>query len=51
MLINGVDLYIKLICTPEAFYLLAPTDDTEVRIKILYATLFTTQVKLKTLSF
>jgi len=38
MLINN-DMNIKLIRTPEAFYLLAPTFDTKVRIKILYVTL------------
>ena len=32
---------------PEAFYLLAPSDDTKVRIKILDSTLFVTQVALK----
>jgi len=37
---------IKLTRTPEAFYLLAP-NDTKVRIKILDATLFITQVELK----
>ena len=44
MFINGVDMSIKLTRTPEAFYLLAPKDDTEVCIKILDATLFITQV-------
>jgi len=39
MLIDGVDMNIKLTRTPEAFYLLAPTDDTKVRIKILDAAL------------
>ena len=39
MLINGVGVNIKLTRTPEAFYLLAPTDDTKVRIKMLEATL------------
>jgi len=38
---------IKLTRTPEAFYLLASNDDTKVRIKILEATLFITQVELK----
>jgi len=47
MLINGVDMNIKITRTPEAFYLLAPNDDTKVRIKILDATLFVTQVELK----
>ena len=39
---------IKLTRAPEAFYLLAPSDDTKVRIKTLDATLFITQVELKT---
>ena len=42
MLINGVGMNIKLTRTPEASYLLAPKDDTKVRIKILDATRFTT---------
>ena len=46
MLINGVDMNIKLTRTPEAFYLLAPKDDTKVRIKIIDFTLFITQVEL-----
>jgi hypothetical protein len=48
ILINGVDINIKLARTPEALYLLAPNDDTKGRIKILDATLFITQVDLKT---
>ena len=47
MLINGVDMNVKLTRAPEAFYLLAPSDDTKVRIQILDATLFITQVELK----
>ena len=47
MLINGVDMIIKLTRAPESFYLLAPSDDVEVRIKILDAILFITQVELK----
>ena len=47
MLINVVDMNIKLTRAPEAFYLLAPNDDTKVRIKILDATLLITQVELK----
>jgi len=43
-LINGVDMNIKLTRTQEAFYLLATTDDTKVRFKILDATLFITHV-------
>ena len=35
MLINGVDMNIKLTRAPESFYLLAPSDDVKVRIKIL----------------
>jgi len=34
MLINGVDMNIKLTRAPEAFYFLAPSDDNKVRIKI-----------------
>jgi len=49
ILINGVDMNIKLTCTPEVFYLLAPKDDTKVRIKIFDATLFITQVEFKPL--
>jgi hypothetical protein len=48
MLINGVDMNIKHTRTSEAFYLLAPDDDTKVCIKILDATVFITQVELKT---
>jgi len=48
MLINGVDMNIKLTRTPEAFYWLEPTDDIKVRIKILDAIPFITQVQLKT---
>ena len=51
MWINGVDMNIKLTCAPEAFYLLAPLDDIKLRIKILDATLFITQVELKPLFF
>jgi len=47
MLINGVDMNIKLTRAPEAYYLLAPSDDNNVRIKILDATIFITQVELK----
>jgi hypothetical protein len=39
---------IKLTRTPEAFNLLAPNDDTKVRIKNLDATLLISQVELKT---
>ena len=47
MLINGVDMNIKLTRAPEAFYLLGNSDDVKVRIKILDATLFITQIELK----
>ena len=47
MIINGVDMNIKLTRTPEAFYLLASNADTKVRMKTLDATLFITQVELK----
>ena len=47
MLINGADMNIKFTRTPEAFHLLAPNDDTKVRIKILDAILFIAQVELK----
>jgi hypothetical protein len=43
MLINGVDMNIKLTRAPDAYYLLGVTDDTKVQIKILDATLFITQ--------
>jgi hypothetical protein len=39
ILIKDVDMNIKLTRTLEAFYLLATTDDTKARIKILDATL------------
>jgi hypothetical protein len=47
MLINGVDMNIKLTRTSEVFYLLGPSDDTKVRIIIMDAILFLTQVELK----
>jgi len=47
MLINGADMNIKLIRMPEAFYLLAPSDDNKGRIRILDAILFITQVGLQ----
>jgi hypothetical protein len=47
LLLNGVDMNIKLTRAPEAFYLLGPSDDSKVRIKIMDATLFLTQVELK----
>jgi len=49
MLVNVVEMNTKLTRTPEAFHLLAPNDDTKVRIKILDAILFITQVELKPL--
>jgi len=47
MLINGVDMNIKLTRAPLAFFLLAPSDDRKLRIKILDASLFINQVELK----
>ena len=44
---NGVDMNVNITRAPEAFYISAPSDDTKVRIKILDATLFVTQVELK----
>ena len=50
MLINGVDTNNNNNASaPEAFYVLDPSDNTKVRIKIIDATLFTRQVKLKPL--
>jgi hypothetical protein len=46
-LINVVDMNIKLTRTPEDFYLLAPTDDTKVHLKMLDATFLITLVELK----
>jgi len=48
MLINGVDINMKLTRALDAFYILAPSDDNKVRNKNLYATLFITQFELKT---
>ena len=47
MLINCVDINIKVTRAPDAFYLLGPSDVNKVSIKILDATLFITQVELK----
>jgi hypothetical protein len=47
MLINIIDMNIKVTRTPEAIYLLEPNDNTKVRIEILDAILFITQVELK----
>jgi len=47
MVINDVDMKTKLTRAPDAFDLLAPSDDNKVRIKILNATLFITEVELK----
>jgi hypothetical protein len=51
MLINGVDMDIKLTRAPEAFYISAPSDDTKLSIKILDATLFITEIELKPSSY
>jgi hypothetical protein len=48
MLINDVDMNIKLTRAPETFYLLGPSDDAKLRITISDATLFVTQIELKT---
>jgi hypothetical protein len=47
MLINGVDMNIKLTRATECFYVLTLSDDTKLSIKILDATLFITEVELK----
>ena len=47
MLINMADDLIM----PEAFYLLAPSGDIKLRIRILDPTLFITQFELKPLFF
>jgi hypothetical protein len=46
MLINGLDMNIKLTRAPEAFCLLAPLDDNKIRIKILVAAVVVTRNKL-----
>ena len=51
MLINGVDMNIKLTRAPEAFFVLAPADDNKVRIKILDVILFIYHVECKPLFF
>jgi len=51
MLINGVDMNIKLPREPEDSYLMFPSDDNKVRVKILDATLFITLFELKPLFF
>jgi len=45
---DGVGMNIKLTRAPECFYLLSPSVDTKVRIKVLDATLFITQFSFKT---
>ena len=47
MLINGVDMNIILTRASEGFYVLALLEDNKFRIEILDATLFITQVELK----
>ena len=47
LLINGVDMNIKLTRALEVFYVWGPSDDTKLRIKILDGTLFVTQVEFK----
>jgi len=51
LLINGVDINIKLTRASESFYLLATSDDTKLRSKILDANLFITQAELNALLF
>jgi len=46
MLVNGVDMNNKLTRAPDSFYLLAHSDDTKIRIKIVDATLFISLVEL-----
>jgi hypothetical protein len=45
MLTNGVDMNIRLSRVPEAFCLPGTTNDVKVRIQILDATLFVTQME------
>jgi hypothetical protein len=47
MLINVVDINIRLTRAPEAFYLLGTIDDIKVHIKILDVKLFVTQTEIK----
>jgi len=47
MLINGVDININFTRAPDTFYLLSPSDENKVRIKILDATLFIIRVTMK----
>ena len=47
MTINGVDTNISVTRAPEVFYFLGPSEDTEVRIIILDATIFVTEIELK----
>jgi len=47
MVINGVDMNIKLTRSPVTFCLLAPSDDIKLRVKILNDILFFIQVELK----
>jgi hypothetical protein len=46
MLINGVDMNIRLTRAPEAFYLFGNSHDANVRFKITDATVFITQIEL-----
>jgi hypothetical protein len=49
MLINVVDMKIKLTRAPEAFYLWGHSEDTKLGIKLSDATLIVTQVEFKPL--
>ena len=50
ILINGVYMNMKLTFAPEAFYLLAPSEDTKLCIRILATPFFVTQHELKLLT-
>jgi len=47
MLINGIDMDIKLLRAPHAFYVLSTSEDNKVRFKVSDTTLLITQVELK----
>ena len=51
MLINCVDMNTKLTRATDPIYILAPSNDNKVRIKILDASFFLTQVEMKPLFF
>jgi len=47
MLINGLDMNIKFTRAPNYFYFLVSSDNNKMRIKILDATLFITEVEFQ----